>query len=900
MSTISFDITYKDIIDKESIKLSSESDFQQLKIMICGRYKFYDMNNIYIYYKGKSLNPEEHTKLKYIFKKRKVQIEIKESMIGLSEEFSRYFCQCNNPAIYICDLCNEYICNFCYSLKKHITHSNKIIKLSNYNNYIKISLRDNENLINSQIIKDDGYLFLEYLEYDINNEIKTINNMYDYAKNQLEEIKQMQINFILEFNKCNKYNELSEKIDEVVGLYSNINMDDTDFDNLIEEKNNIIKKTKELLSYYDEIKMHLLYYTKNIKEIQNFNEGLIKEIKHNFSLTRKKFIQPPKIGFKPKNENMLNSVKREKNKVHSLYNTIDFNDFSNTINSDFPINTEEKKDNESTPKKEKKKVKKSNSTERKYNKVEKSSEPRKNIKVMDKEKNESKHSKEIKDKKENRNKKENKKIRKNTDRSESRDNSNDREKESKKNRKNKDRSESRDNSNDRQKENKKNRKNTDRSERTDNSNDRENRNKKNRKNTDKSESRDNSNDREKENKRENKEKRNKRNKRENKDKMESKDNIDKSESKDNIDKSESKDNIDKNENRDIIDKRESRDNIDKIRENKESIENNEDKDIKDEDINDIKENKEPSPPENIPEKKNNYKKKAPPKKKIIPDRVLIRLKDETKLLIFSIENLSFKERFFIDRANFAQDLTNLNDIIQLNHNNILFMLMGKLGNKLFYYNYQVNSIYFSGITLYSHNYGAMIYCPKNNSIYLMGGNQQKNCEICEIKDLKNLSWNNLPQLNEERQEFGTLCFNEYIYVFFGFNSIKNKHCNSIERINVDENCQFETIYSNKEIKISSLGCCKLNFNPGTEEIMLLGGYDGEKFVDTTLIFMVNEMKIREGFIRIPNMDIHEQYLFYKEPGFNEFENHLQFAFDLKNNVHLLSTESYELFTEGLV
>lgn len=746
MSTISFDITYKNIIDKESIKLSSESDFQQLKIMICGRYKFYDMNNIYVYYKGKSINPEEHTKLKNIFKKRKVQIEIKESISGSSEEISRYFCQCNNSAIYICDSCNEYICNFCYSLKKHITHSNKIIKLSNYNNYIKISLRDNENLINSQIIKDDGYLFLEYLDYDINNEIKTINNMYDFAKNQLDEIKQMQINFILEFNKCNKYNDLSEKIDEVVSQYSNINMDDTDFDNLIEEKNNIIKKTKELLSYYDEIKMHLLYYTKNIKEIQNFNEGLIKEIKHNFSSTRKKFIQLPKIVFKPKNENMLNSTRRDKTKVHSLYNTIDFNDFSNTINSDFPINTEEKKDNESTPKKEKKQVKKSNSTARKYKKGEKNSEPSKNIKIMNKEKTESKHSKEIKDKKENREKKEN------------------------------------------------------------------------------------------------------------------------------------------------SDKRESKE----IRENKEELKD------ENKDINDIKENRESSPPPFIPEKKNNYKKKAPPKKKIIPDRVLIRLKDETKLLIFSIENLSFKERFFIDRANFAQDLTNLNDIIQLNHNNILFMLMGKLGNKLFYYNYQVNSIYFSGITLYSHNYGAMIYCSKNNSIYLMGGNQQKSCEICEIKDLKNLSWNNLPQLNEERQEFGTLCFNDYIYVFFGFNSIKNKHCNSIERINVDENSQFETIYSNKEIRLSSLGCCKLNFNPGTEEIMLLGGFDGEKFVDTTLIFMVNEMKIREGFIRIPNMDIHEQYLFYKEPGFNEFEPRLQFAFDLKNNVHLLSTESYELFTEGLV
>ena len=288
MSIITFDITYKKSIDKDSIKLSSEADFQQLKIMICGRYKLYDMNNIYIYYQGKNINPEEHTKLKNVFKKKKVQIEIKDTPTVENEEVSKYFCQCNNPATYICDVCNEYICNFCYNLKKHITHNNKIIKLSNYNNYIKISLRVNENLINNQIIKDDGYLFLEYIDYDINNEIKTINNMYDYAKNQLEEIKKMQINFILEFNKCNKYNELSQKIEEVISQYSNINMDDNDFDNLIEEKNDIIKKTKELLSYYDEIKMHLLYYAKNIKEMQNFNEGLILEVKDNFNSTKKK------------------------------------------------------------------------------------------------------------------------------------------------------------------------------------------------------------------------------------------------------------------------------------------------------------------------------------------------------------------------------------------------------------------------------------------------------------------------------------------------------------------------------------------------------------------------------------------------------------------------------------
>ena len=185
MTNISFDITFKRNIDKDSIRLSSEADFQQLKIMICGRYKLYDMNIVYIYYKGKNINPEEHSKLKDIFKMKKVQIEVKEVPSLEEAEITKYFCQCNNPAIYICDVCNEFICNFCYNLKKHITHNNKIIKLSNYNNYIKTSLRDNENLINNQIIKDDGYLFLEYLDYDINNEIKIINDMYEHAKNHL-------------------------------------------------------------------------------------------------------------------------------------------------------------------------------------------------------------------------------------------------------------------------------------------------------------------------------------------------------------------------------------------------------------------------------------------------------------------------------------------------------------------------------------------------------------------------------------------------------------------------------------------------------------------------------------------------------------------------------------------
>ena len=52
MSLITFDVKYKNKTDNESIRLIPDSELQQLKLMICGKYKIYDLNNLYIYYKG--------------------------------------------------------------------------------------------------------------------------------------------------------------------------------------------------------------------------------------------------------------------------------------------------------------------------------------------------------------------------------------------------------------------------------------------------------------------------------------------------------------------------------------------------------------------------------------------------------------------------------------------------------------------------------------------------------------------------------------------------------------------------------------------------------------------------------------------------------------------------------
>ena len=64
------------------------------------------------------------------------------------------------------------------------------------------------------------------------------------------------------------------------------------------------------------------------------------------------------------------------------------------------------------------------------------------------------------------------------------------------------------------------------------------------------------------------------------------------------------------------------------------------------------------------------------------------------------------------------------------------------------------------------------------------------------------------------------------------------------------------------------------------------------------MFNSKEMKIRDCDIIIPNMNKHFQFLFHKESMFLEVDGNLQMAFDMKNNVHLISKESYELFSQA--
>ena len=203
----------------------------------------------------------------------------------------------------------------------------------------------------------------------------------------------------------------------------------------------------------------------------------------------------------------------------------------------------------------------------------------------------------------------------------------------------------------------------------------------------------------------------------------------------------------------------------------------------------------------------------------------------------------------------------------------------------------------------------MLFCKKNNKIYLLGGNNQKNCEIYNLKNTSSNSqqkkikkkWKSIPSLNEERQEFGSMIYNDdYLYIFFGFSYIKGVNLNSIERMDINKHEKFEIVYVNEHITLSSIGCAILSEESEDSSdggILLLGGFDGEKYIETSLVFSPEQMKIRECDIIIPNISKHFQFLFHKETNFIKADNDLQVVFDMKNNVHVLTNHSYELFSE---
>ena len=660
MSLISFDILFQNQIENDSIKLLPDCEFQQLKLMICGKYKIYDLNNIYIYYNDQLIIDNDSTKLKNIFKNSKIKLEISETPLIKNEpslESTKYLCICESIANYICDKCNEFLCEVCVKNKKHSSHVNKIIKISEYKNFFKSNFKEISQDLEKNILNDEPYLFFQFWNYDINSELSKINNAFEFVKKELEDIKKILIDYVLSFEEFNNYEKLKNQIETINKQYMNINVDNNDLNIILEEKKKISQLVNETFTWYAQLKNQLFNYHKSIKEIQLLNQLILKETKDKYNLIQKKY---------DLSENVQNDL--------SNGNILEINN-NNNLNNDDQIIVNGR-----------------------------------NYKVT------------------------------------------------------------------------------------------------------------------------------------------------------------------KNKNKAEID------NINKF--NHYTF----------------------TPKANIGLNKNsfnqsNYLINSQTGK----EKLIFKLKEKYKIMCFSLQNLTFKEKMYIDKSNFSKEIIEINNdtVIQLNFDNKLLLLSGKNNNKLYYYDYNTNTLNYLGNTLYEHNCGAMVYCSKYGTIYLLGGSNNTKCEISYLSFNKKLDWKALPSLNEERQKFASIYFNEFIYVFFGYSIKRGNNLCSIERINVNTNDKFEIVYVNEQITLCSLGCSQfIDENEKNKSILLLGGFDGKNYLDTSLILDVKEMKMRDWDIIIPNIDKYNNFLFHNECVFVDYNDNIKLIFDMNNNVHLLTKDSYELFSEA--
>jgi len=129
----------------------------------------------------------------------------------------------------------------------------------------------------------------------------------------------------------------------------------------------------------------------------------------------------------------------------------------------------------------------------------------------------------------------------------------------------------------------------------------------------------------------------------------------------------------------------------------------------------------------------------------------------------------------------------------------------------------------------------MIYVENINSIIVCSGFYSNSSEITDIN--KGI-WNNLPNLKEVRANATMFCLNQkYVYCIGGFHVEKDKtvgtYLNSCEFIDVTTERKEWTFIDFDRMHRNLKNCAMGVLNLAPNKILLVGGYDGTKYLSET-------------------------------------------------------------------
>ena len=295
--------------------------------------------------------------------------------------------------------------------------------------------------------------------------------------------------------------------------------------------------------------------------------------------------------------------------------------------------------------------------------------------------------------------------------------------------------------------------------------------------------------------------------------------------------------------------------------------------------------------------------------------------DCKRILRYDLEYRSFKLLEFADYAQFEDNFYPQGSIY-LNISDGLLVISGENHDLFYQYNYRKNTFNKLNKLNYNHSYGGLIYYEKENSIICLSGWHNRRVEkylsldisfsfmkeIDKSKQKINLSnknnWVNIPELKSERSECPYIIINNlYLYAFFGFNCPKMKYLETIERINLDTQDNWEYVKFTNEEHLSTYIKSHSLIKHNEEEILFVGGYDGknESPVENFIFFNIKSNKMIGSQRKFPDIIKNHCYYFQKNLNFIPFiEDHNKRHFvniDEKDNIHLIEIGSlqYDIF-----
>jgi hypothetical protein len=287
----------------EKLQVQLDSEFFQLKMLICVKFKIYDLSKYFLYNQENLLeNISDNEPLSNLFfinydnflyiKNEKIDTSLNSPNI-LTEPNKEekkykiaYLCACNNKneATNICVKCSKIICDSCKQREPHIVHLNNIIKVSNFPEYIKKFNEKTFSKLNQNISTSESFLFLQDFRYHLKSDIETINKNFEYAKNLLEDMKELQVGYLLSLEVKltleQRYGELEKNINnttEDIFSYEKLNTEDLEV--MLNHRNKLTNLNEEIESKFTILSRHLDVYMQSIKELSVFNKQIITNIK---------------------------------------------------------------------------------------------------------------------------------------------------------------------------------------------------------------------------------------------------------------------------------------------------------------------------------------------------------------------------------------------------------------------------------------------------------------------------------------------------------------------------------------------------------------------------------------------------------------------------------------------